>query len=112
MRNDEIIGRPRAERRFEIFKPLFAYPSVRRVQDRHLFIEDDVGIVRHAVHKRILPLEEVQGGIVATDVTNVFCNVFIYSVCISVAAEFVGAEQDGDVSDVLLCDEAFDIGGF
>ena len=42
----------------------------------------------------------------------VFCNVFIYSVCISVAVEFVGAEQDGDVSDVLLCDEAFDIGGF
>ena len=58
----------------QVCQPLLAEVLIDGVHDGHLFVQNDVGIVGHAVGDHILTLEQINLMIVDADVANIICN--------------------------------------
>ena len=70
--DDEVVGLPRAKDIREVGEPFPAEVLVNRVEDGHLLVQDNVGIVGHPVRHGVLPLEQVDLVVVDANVPNVF----------------------------------------
>ena len=71
MVDHQIVRLPAIEGRVQIGQELLRFALVHRVHHGDLLIQDDIGIVGHAVGHRILALKQVQILVVCTDVNDV-----------------------------------------
>ena len=66
----QVVGGAALELGGHILQPLVRRPAVHGVHDGHLFVQDQVGVVGHAVGDRVLALKKVDGGIVRADIAD------------------------------------------
>ena len=72
--HDQIVRLSAAEDGLQIVQPFVGETGVHRVHDGDLLVQNDVGIVGHAVGHRVLTLEQVHLMVVYTDIKNVVGN--------------------------------------
>ena len=72
--HDQIVRPSAAENGFQIVQPFVGETGVHRVHDGDLLVQNDVGIVGHAVGHRVLALEQVHLMVVYADIKNVVGN--------------------------------------
>ena len=71
--HNEVIRATAVKLRFEVLQPFHAEVGVYRIHDGNFFIEDDIGIIGHAVFYGVLPLKKVYVMVVYADIANIFC---------------------------------------
>ena len=76
--NHKVVGLASAQRVLKIVKPLVGKGGIHRVHNGDLLVRDQIGIIRHAVRHYVLTLKEINGMIVHTNVSDVFCYVHFY----------------------------------
>ena len=72
--DDEVVGLAASERVLQIVQPLMGEMLVHGVHDGHLLVQNNVGVVTHAVGDLVLALEQVHLVIVHAHVQNIACN--------------------------------------
>ena len=75
MLDNEIIGNTAFESLLKIGKPFFTKMLIHRVHDGDFFVQDDIGIIRHAQGDNILALKEIEIVVVDADITDILCYV-------------------------------------
>ena len=71
--HNEVIRATAVKLRFEVLQPFHAEVGVYRIHDGNFFIEDDIGIIGHAVFYGVLSLKKVYVMVVYADIANIFC---------------------------------------
>ena len=71
--HNEVIRATAVKLRFEVLQPFHAEVGVYRIHDGNFFIEDDIGIIGHAVFYGVLSLKKVYVVVVYADIANIFC---------------------------------------
>ena len=69
---DEVIGLTSGEDAVEVIEPLVGEMRVNGIHDGDFIVEDDVGIIGHAVSDLILSLEQVDVMVIDADVSDIF----------------------------------------
>ena len=78
MVNNEVVGRATAECREQFRVPLVVLARIDRIHHRNFLIENQIGVVRDAVGDDVLALEQIQIGVINTDIFYVSCNIHNY----------------------------------
>ena len=77
--DDQVIRRGALDVRCDVRQPFVRLVLVHGIHDRHLFVADDVGVVRHAQRHVEMTLEQVDVVVVAADVSDGFCDLLIHN---------------------------------
>ncbi len=78
--DDQVVGRPAGERFGQVGLPFLAFAAVGRVEHGDLLVENDIGVIGHALGDDVLALEEVEVEIVDTDELDGCRDIFGHSV--------------------------------
>ena len=70
----QIVGLAAIQLSADVAQPLLAEVLVHGVHDGHLLVENDVGIIAHAVGDHILTLEQVHLMVVDADIADIIGN--------------------------------------
>ena len=103
MLHDQIVGRALAERGTYLSQPFVGKTSVNSVQYGNLLVNDHVGIVAHSVWNTVLTFEQINVGIIDTNIKNVikylhFCSFLCYLV-----VAFITGENADDIFCGCFC---------
>ena len=71
----EIGGSAAFEGFFQVGKPFLAFAEVNGIHDGNLLVHNQVRVVRDAVRDDVLAFEQVDVGVIYTDVFDFFCYV-------------------------------------
>ena len=74
--DDEVIGGCAAQCLGQIFQPRVGGAGIHRIEDRGLFVPDDIGVVADARGHGVLALKQVDGGIIHADAQNGIADLF------------------------------------
>ena len=75
MLHDEIIRLPVAEQILQVIHPFMREMRVHRVHHGNLIVENDIGVVGHAVRHGVLSLKQVNGVVVDAGIADIVRNI-------------------------------------
>ena len=71
MLNDQIIGGTAVQRVLEVVQPFVGIVCIHGIQNSDLIVQNDVGIIGHAVGNNILTLKQIHLVIVDSNVFDI-----------------------------------------
>ena len=81
--NDQVIGMAVAQKSPDLIQPFLLEMSVHCVHNGDLFVQDDIGIVCHAVRNHVLPFKEIHIMVVDADILDIFGNFHFHALLYS-----------------------------